>query len=374
MRKEFNELVDRLKFFDLFQKGDEVDIALTNLSNKIDEVEKRIECAVRSAKEIKESICKYTEDVDYRRPINMSVNDHDFILNRTNDVDIALALGDNMCVVDNWYNLFEPKVEPKPIAVGNIEYDFPEEVYTIGNADNSEIIGDVYESVFIAMLDLGVIITVNDNRFQFGKANYIVSDNNFINLIKEKQIDLSKVPIKKEVFMTFHSSWGEIDCDKDGNVIEVRGDEYIGDERNYLFDIDRFDLVEFGKFCESKNITMCEAEDIMSVGFWKHDGTYNEAEKDWRKNIFGDNEEQVDDVPSMQCRNTHTFDKVKEVIAILKTLDNGDCVDGETMEYILRQVGMDDQMLKQLFPLVNNDELDELLDIRNEYHSAMMIK
>ena len=367
MRKEFNELVDRLKFFDLFQKGDEVDIALTNLSNKIDEVEKRIECAVRSAKEINLLISKYTEDIDSHKPINMSVDDHDFIIHRSNDVDISLDLDDDMCVVDNWYNLFSPKEEPKPIAVGNIEYDFPEEVFTIGNADNSEIIGDVYESVFIAMLDLGVIITENDSRFQVGKANYVVRDNNFINLIKEKQIDLSKVPIKKEVFMTFHSSWGEIDCDKDGNVMEIRGDEEINGEDNYLYDIDRFDLVEFGKFCESKNITMGEAEDIMSVGFWKHDGEYCEAEKDWRKEIFGE-------APTMQCTNSDTHDKVKHVIAILKTLDNGGCVDGETMEYILRQVGMDDQMLKQLFPLVNNDELDELLDIRNEYHSAMMRK
>jgi hypothetical protein len=52
--------------------------------------------------------------------------------------------------------------------------------------------------------------------------------------------------------------------------------------------------------------------------------------------------------PTMQCQNTHTFDKVKEVIQILNTLDNGDGVDGETMEYILEQVGMNDQMLRQL--------------------------
>ena len=36
--------------------------------------------------------------------------------------------------------------------------------------------------------------------------------------------------------------------------------------------------------------------------------------------------------------------KVQEVIKMLKDID----VDGETMEYILRQVGMEDQMLKQL--------------------------
>lgn len=364
MKNEFNELVETMKRWDLFQKDDEVDVALTNLSNKIDEVEKRIECAVRSAREINQFISKYTEDVDNHQPINMSVNDHDFILNRSNDVDIALDLGDNMCVSDNWYNLFSPKEEPKPIAVGNIEYEFPEEVYTIGNSDNSEIIGDVYESVFNKFVELGMIVFESDTYFNCGKTNYIVKDNSFIPLVIANQIDLSKVPIKREVFMTFHSSWGEIDCDKDGNVIEIRGDEYINGERSYLFDIDRFDLVEFGKFCESKNITMGEAEDILSVGFWKYGGEYCEAEKDWRKEIFGE------DPPTMLCADSDKHKIVNNIISQLKEID----VDGETMEYILKQVGMEEQMLKQFFPLVNNDELDELLDIRNTYNSAMMRK
>ncbi len=356
MRKEFNELVETIKTCDLsLQKGDEVDVALTNLSNKIDEVEKRIECAVRSAREASESISKYTEDVDNHQPIGMTVNDHDLILRGSNDVTIALDLDDDMCVSDNWYNLFSPKEEPKPIAVGNIEYDFPEEVYTIGNADNSEIIGDVYESEFHALLDLGVIITENDNGFPFGKANYIVLDNKFISIVKKKQIDLSKVPIKKEVFMTFHSSWGEIDCDKDGNVMEIRGDEYIGDERNYLFDITRFDLVEFGKFCQSKNITINEDEDIMSVGFWKHDGEYCEAEQDWRKQIFGE------EPPTMLCADSDKHKIVNNIISQLKEID----VDGETMEYILKQVGMEEQVLKQLFAQSTNDEIDYLHDVRN---------
>ena len=349
MKKEFNELVETMKTWDLFQKDDEVDVALTNLSNKIDEVEKRIECAVRSAREINQFISKYTEDVDNHQPINMSVNDHDFILNRSNDVDIALDLGDNMCVSDNWYNLFSPKEEPKPIAVGNIEYDFPEEVYTIGNSDNSEIIGDVYESEFHVLLDLGVIITENDNGFPIGKANYIVLDNKFISIVKKKQIDLSKVPIKREVFMTFHSSWGEIDCDKDGNVIEVRGDE---DADNYLFDIGVFDLAEYYTFLNSKNITMGESDDILSIGFWKKDNTYHEAETDWRKEMFA---------PTMLCSDYDKHKIVNNIISQLKEIE----VDGETMEYILKQVGMEDQMLKQLFAQSTNDEIDYLHDVRN---------
>jgi ABC-type uncharacterized transport system ATPase subunit len=66
--------------------------------------------------------------------------------------------------------------------------------------------------------------------------------------------------------------------------------------------------------------------------------------------------------PTMQCQNTHTFDKVKEVIQILYTLDSGDSVDGETMEYILEQVGMKSQMLRQL--VMGNPEniVKELLE------------
>jgi len=333
MKKEFNNLVA------LLQKApysSEVAIAIQNLEDKIDEVEKRIECAVRSAKESINAICKYTEDVDCQRPINMHVNDHDSILRGSTDVKVALDMGDTECIENNWYNLFL-----KPIAVGNIEYEFPEDVYTIGNADNTDIVGDVYESDFIRLCELGLIWCESDSAFPIGegnKANYVVRNNEFIVIVKNRQIDLSKVPIKRETFMTFESSWGEIDCDEDGNVMEIRGDEYSREgEKNYLFDISRFDLVEYGKFCESKNITMGEADDILSVGFWKKDNTYNEPDHDWRKNIFSPK-------PTMLCQDEDKHNAVKDIIAKLKEID----VDGETMQYILEQVGMNEQMAKQL--------------------------
>lgn len=333
MKQEFNNLVA------LLQKApysSEVAIAIQNLEDKIDEVEKRMECAIRSAKEINKSISKYTEKVDAGESFVMTVDSHDSIECCSNDIEIALDLDDDMCVVDNWYNLFL-----KPIAVGNIEYEFPEDVYTIGNADNTDIVGDVYESDFIRLCELGLIWCESDSAFPIGegnKANYVVRNNEFIVIVKNRQIDLSKVPIKRETFMTFESSWGEIDCDEDGNVMEIRGDEYSRDgEKNYLFDISRFDLVEYGKFCESKNITMGEADDILSVGFWKKDNTYNEPDHDWRKNIFSPK-------PTMLCQDEDKHNAVKDIIAKLKEID----VDGETMQYILEQVGMNEQMAKQL--------------------------
>ena len=360
MRKQFNELVETMKRWDLFQKDDEVDMALNDLGDKIDEAEKRIECAVRSAKEINELISKYTEEIDDELPIKMSINDHDLIQNCSNDVRIALDLNDDMPIVDNWYNLFS-KEELKPIVVGNIEYKFPEEVFTIGNVDNTEIIADIYESTFVSLCDLNVIICEGNERFPsgHGKSDYVITDKVFTNMVKNKQIDLSKVPIKKKGFMSFESSWGNITCDEDGNVIDVScyGGAECMDDDNYLFDIVKFDLVEYGKFCESIDITMGEADDILAVGFWKKNGWYEEADMDWRKSTFSP----VLDAPTVLCQTPQTHELVKDIIAKLKAID----VDGETMEYILEQVGMEEQMLKQLFAQSTNDEIDYLHDVRN---------
>lgn len=341
MKKEFNNLVE------LLQKepySNEVAIAIQKLENKIDEVEQRMECARRSAAEVTKTIVKFTKTIDEGLMINMGVNDHDAIERGAYDVITSLDLDEDMCVKDNWYNLFN---QLQPIAVGRIEYEFPEDVYTIGNADNTDIIGDVYESDFIKLCELGLIWCESDERFPIGegnKANYVVRNNEFIVIVKNKQIDLSKVPIKREVFMTFESSWGEITCDKDGNVIEVTGDEECRGERNYLFDIAKIDLVEYEKFLNSIDQELDhDSDDILSVGFWKKDNTYNEPDKDWRKNMFSP-EDDDDEAPTMLCQDKQKNDAVKDIIAKLKEIE----VDGETMEYILDQVGMLDQVAKQL--------------------------
>jgi hypothetical protein len=260
MKAEFNNLVETLKRWDLYHIGDEVDMALTDLSDKIEEVEKRLECINKTARDIELAITKHTESVDSNEAFVMKVEDHDSILRGSHDIMIALDLGDTEPIENDWYGLF--------------------------------------------------------------------------------------TKVDKEVAFSFESSWGSIDCDKDGNVIEVHGDlEYKG-EKNYLFEIARVDIEEYAKFCSSLNITHGESEDILSVGFWRKDGVYNEADKDWRESIF--NPKVEEEAPTYQCKTPQTFDKVKQIIEMLKTLDNGDGVDGETMQYILEQVGMEEQMLRQL--------------------------
>lgn len=351
MRKEFNNLVELLSNLQL---PSPIGMAIMNLEHKIDEVEKRIECARRSAKEINDSISKYTQRVDDQESFVMTVDSHDSIQNGSNDVLIALDLNEDMCIEDNWYNLFSTKEELKPIAVGRIEYEFPEDVYTIGNSDNTEMIADVYESEFVKLCELGLIWCESDERFPIGegnKANYVVRNNEFIVIVKNKQIDLTKVPIKQEVFMTFESSWGEITCAKDGVVISVNGEPHKNfyekdrGEQNYLFDIAKIDLVEYEKFLNSIDQELDhDSDDILSVGFWKKDGFYSEPDHDWRKNTFSPEDDEDDEAPTMLCQDEQKNDAVKDIIAKLKEIE----VDVETMEYILDQVGMLDQVAKQL--------------------------
>ena len=188
MRAEFNTLVETLKRWDLYQIGDEVDMDLKALEDKIIEVEKRMECIEKCAEEINSAIGKYTERVDNNEVFVMSVNDHDSIMRGSHDIETALDLNNKEPIENDWYGLF--------------------------------------------------------------------------------------IEVKKE------------------------------------------------------------------------------------------------EPPTYQSSEPETFDKVKQVIEILKTLHNGDCVDGETMQYILERIGMSDQMLRQLImsnPESNTkDLLDEKIEISNK--------
>ena len=107
MRKEFNTLVELMKHYDLYQKDDEVGVALNDLSNKIVEVEKRLTCAINTNKDIR-SIKTIYEDV-------ISFDNLEILERSVNDIDIALDLNDTEPIENDWYGLFvEPKLEEPP--------------------------------------------------------------------------------------------------------------------------------------------------------------------------------------------------------------------------------------------------------------------
>ena len=106
MRKEFNKLVETLNGLGLCQAGGEVVKALTELKNKIAEVETRIEVTKRISSEIDNTISKYTKFVDNTQVFSMAVSHHDIIQTGSSDINIALSLDDNTCIEDNWYQMF----------------------------------------------------------------------------------------------------------------------------------------------------------------------------------------------------------------------------------------------------------------------------
>lgn len=91
-----------------------------------------------------------------------------------------------------------------------------------------------------------------------------------------------------ETMIKFESSWGTLVTDESGNVLKDESTFHdIKGENNYLADIKKVDLEEYKSFIQSKGCTLDWLEDdICNVGFWKTDGSYEPASKDWRKNMF----------------------------------------------------------------------------------------
>jgi hypothetical protein len=90
--------------------------------------------------------------------------------------------------------------------------------------------------------------------------------------------------------ITIESSWGEITTDDEGNVLEMDVLE-IDDsgERCYLLDVVKFDIAEWDKWYEAKfkeESPKPDEFDVLELGFWKKDGTYEEADKEWRKEAY----------------------------------------------------------------------------------------
>jgi hypothetical protein len=88
---------------------------------------------------------------------------------------------------------------------------------------------------------------------------------------------------------------------------------------------------------------------------------------DFRVEIYDSNKHKdvemiKNDAPTYLCENPQTYELVKDIIAKLKEID----VDGETMEHILEQVGMDKQMLRQLVMSSTQTDVIDLLEERIE--------
>ena len=244
LKGAFNDLVESMKRYDLYQVGDEVGMELDNLSSIIDEVEKRMVCVDKSAEEINNAISRYTQRVDNNETFIMSINDHDSIMRGSHDINIAMDLNDSEPIENNWYSLFaEPKKEEPKVVIPK-----------------------------------GTIL-----EWKATRDSYNVKGG-------------AKARVTKD--------WTTYDESED-NTIDI---EFIDELRNGQ---------EQG-------------------GYFRH----------YLKEEF------VEVVPTFLCHSDDNHNIVKDVISKLKDIG----VDGETMQYIIEQVGMNDQMLRQL--IMSNPHTD----------------
>jgi hypothetical protein len=76
-------------------------------------------------------------------------------------------------------------------------------------------------------------------------------------------------------------------------------------------------------------------------------------------------------ITAQMAESSYVKERINQVIGILKNLTwKGDCVDGETMQYILKEVGMEDQMLKQLVMSQPIEEVRYMIEEREEIEEA----
>jgi hypothetical protein len=133
-------------------------------------------------------------------------------------------------------------------------------------------------------------------------------------------------------------------------------DYYITEASNNTqkqFELDFVDVIEVYDTTTTKLITEDGKELII---YWYSNGYYQSY--------------QVIEKPitHLMSQSSYIESQVKDIIKTLKYLTyNGQSVDGETMQYILEKIGMEDQMLKQLIMSQPIGEVEYMFEERKQF-------
>lgn len=109
----------------------------------------------------------------------------------------------------------------------------------------------------------------------------------------------------------------------------------------WVFELDFADIIEVYDTNETTITTECGRTVIIN----------------WEDNYFK-SYHVIYETPQME--STFKRDVVMDIIKKLRAID----VDGETLQYIIEKVGMEDQMLKQLINVANEEDLNYYLNLR----------
>ena len=79
-----------------------------------------------------------------------------------------------------------------------------------------------------------------------------------------------------------------------------------------------------------------------------------------------------EDITAQMAEGSYIKERINQVIDVLNDLTwSGNRVDGETMQYILNKVGMEDQMLRQLMMSQPIEEVRYIIDEREELEEEL---
>ena len=265
---------------------------------------------------------------------------------------------DNHNVVDRLLDALERKIK---------EYENRMEIVRRTSAEIATAIGkftervDKGEAFIMSVADHDVINRgTHDINIAMDLNDTMPIDDDWYGLFKQRH--------SKTCAYTFVGSWGSIDVNEFGYVIEVNGDREINGEPNPYYNIDRFNINEYGRFCSEHNLTHGECDDILAIGFYNKNGSFTPPDIKWRDEIFGKAEvKEEEEPPTALCKDKAVNKVVADIIAKLNEIN----VDGETMQYILQEVGMDGQMLTQLIHSCEHfEQLEELVQEAKEAYES----
>ena len=177
MRTEFNKLVEILQDENIYQSYDEVRIALTDLSNKITEVENRIKCVIDTNNDTRQILKAFGYGIIDKGLDEVPIYSDQFeILQRScNDIDIAIDMNNTECIDNDWYGLFgSPKrnihTEKPPTELLETMENINKQDFIIWNKVTKEPI----ENLDIVYHYTTIIEMINDNCLVLGENEELI--------------------------------------------------------------------------------------------------------------------------------------------------------------------------------------------------------
>lgn len=291
------------------------------------ELAKRLECIKRTLAEMQDVVSKYNEPSNGVQSI--SSNDWELLTRSITDCEIALDLNDSEPIENDWYGLFSNDIVNKLAETINNDFWVTDELH-------NEMSTNRIKGLLVNTINSIVSNDVVSNDYGYIRTELIMDISTELTPIIFKE-----TTILDDMGITAYRGWivemvDKFLYDKEGEFMKWCALP-SNKKEDYFYDKYRIGLDEW---------LNSEMKDIIFNNIVLEDYLDVEIESsnidEWRV----ENKKQ-----RLQDEN---YSKIETMIEDLKAME----VDGETMEYIIREVGMDEQMLNQLKVLYGEMEVD----------------